>query len=70
MHPDVLRALAKGRHDDLLNTYPSRGQPRVRLNGHPPLVLRSRHRLGSLLIRAGARLSGDRRDALALAAHE
>ncbi len=58
MHPELLRALAKGRHEDLLNTYPSRGQPRVRFNEHLPPFSRLRLLLGSLLIRAGARLSG------------
>lgn len=69
MHTDLLRALAKARHEDLLNTHPPRGQPRVRLHGHLPLFSRSRHRVGSLLIRAGARVMGDRRAVLELA-HE
>ena len=69
MHTDLLQALAKARHDDLLNTHPGRGQPRARFKEHGPLFTRSRHRLGSLLIRAGARLVGDRRAVLELA-HE
>jgi hypothetical protein len=67
MHPDLLRALARARHNDLLDTHPSRGQPKVRLSGPPPLFSRARHRLGALLIRAGARLTGDQRAALDLA---
>lgn len=59
MHPDMMRALARARHDDLLNTYPTRGQPRVRLNWHVTPFSRSRHLLGALLIRAGARLADD-----------
>jgi hypothetical protein len=69
MHPDLLRALARARHNDLLDTRQSRGQPKVRLSGHRSLLSRSRHRLGSLLIRTGARLTGDQRTALDLA-HE
>lgn len=69
MHPELLRALAKARHEDLLNTRPARGQPRVRRNEHLPWFAGTRRRLGSLLIRAGARLSGDRRAWLELA-HE
>lgn len=69
MHTDLLRALAQARHEDLLNTHPPRGQPRVRPNGRPRLISRSRQRVGSLLIRAGTRVSGDRRSALELA-HE
>lgn len=61
MHPELIRALAKGRHEDLLNAYPSRGQPRVRRNEHGSLFSRSRHRVGALLIHAGARLIGDGR---------
>jgi hypothetical protein len=68
MHPEILRVLATARHDDLLGTYPSRGQPRARPpKEHEPLLARSRHRLGLLLVRAGARLMGDRPGALDLA---
>lgn len=71
MHTDLLRALAKARHEDLLNTHPARGQPRVRLHGHPSLFSRSRRRVGSLLIRAGSRVIGDRPAELELElAHE
>jgi hypothetical protein len=70
MHPDLLQALAKARHEDLLNMTPrTREQPSVRLDEHQAPFSRLRHRLGSLLIRAGARLIGDRRAALELA-HE
>ena len=60
MHPDLQRALAKARHEDLLCTYPSRGQPIVHLEEKSPRFYRSRRRLGSMLIRTGARLGGDR----------
>jgi hypothetical protein len=66
MHPELLRALAKARHDDLLDERRSRGQPRVRLNNQSPRLHRSRQQVGSLLIRAGTRLIGDRRAALEL----
>jgi hypothetical protein len=61
MHPELLRALAKARHEDLLNARPCRGQPKIHFNQHLPLFVRSRQRVGSLLIRAGARLIGDGR---------
>jgi hypothetical protein len=67
MHPELLRALAKARHEDLLNERRTRGQPRVRLDNHSPRFARSRRRAGSLLIWAGARLIGDRAAALELA---
>jgi hypothetical protein len=67
MHPELLRALAKARHDDLLDQRRTRGQPRVRLDNDSPRFSRSRQRLGSLLIWAGARLIGDQRAALELA---
>ncbi len=66
MHPDLLRALAKARHDDLLNERRSRGQPALRHHDRSPLFFRSRQRLGSLLIWAGARLLGDSPAALEL----
>ena len=59
MHPELLRALAKARHDDLLNERRSRGQPALRHRDHSPRLLRPRRRVGSLLIWAGARLLGD-----------
>jgi hypothetical protein len=67
MHPELLRALGKARHEDLLNERRTRRQPRVRLDDHPPRFPRSRQRVGSLLIWAGARLIGDQRAALELA---
>lgn len=60
MHPEMLRALGKARHEDLLNVHGTRGQPSVRLNDHSPRFARSRQRVGSLFIWAGARLIGDR----------
>lgn len=67
MHPELLRALAKARHEDLLNERQTRGHPRVQLDDHSPRFPRSRQRLGSLLIWAGARLIGEQRAALELA---
>jgi hypothetical protein len=67
MHPELLRALADARHEDLLNVRRTRGHPRVRLDHHSSLFPRSRQRVGSLLIWAGARLIGDQRTALELA---
>ena len=67
MHPDLLRALARARHEDLLHGHPVRAQTKVRLNGRSPRFRRSRQRVGSLLIWAGARLIGDHREALDLA---
>jgi hypothetical protein len=67
MHPELLRALAKARHEDLLNERRTRAQPRVRLDDHSPRFPRSRQRVGALLIWAGAHLIGDRRAALELA---
>lgn len=61
MHPELLRALAKARHEDLLSKRPSRGLPRVRLNNQAPRSHRARRRMGSLLISVGARLIGDQR---------
>ena len=67
MHPELLRALAKARHEDLLNGRPSRGQPRLRLDDHSRRFPRSRQRVGSLFIWAGAHLIGDRQAVLELA---
>jgi hypothetical protein len=67
MHPELLRALGQARHEDLLNTRRSRSQPRLRVSGQAPRFGRSRQRLGSLLIWAGARVLGDRQAALELA---
>jgi hypothetical protein len=67
MHPELLRALARARHDDLLKAHQTQGQPRVRRDPHAPRLARSRQRLGSLLIWAGARVMGDQRAGLELA---
>ena len=67
MHPELLRALGKARHEDLLNERRTRRQPRVRLHDHSPQFSRSRLRIGSLLIWAGELLIGDQRAGLELA---
>jgi hypothetical protein len=67
MHPELLRVLAEARHKDLLDLARPRGQPKVRLDHDSALVARSRKRVGSLLIWAGARLIGDERRPLELA---
>jgi hypothetical protein len=67
MHPELLRALAKARHEDLLNRRQTRRQPRVRLGDQSRPFPRSRQRIGSVLIWAGAHLIGDRQAALELA---
>jgi len=67
MHPELLRALAQARHEDLLTERRNRGQASARLGRHSSLIARSRKRVGSLLIWAGARLTGDQRAALELA---
>jgi hypothetical protein len=66
MHPEMLRALARARHEDLLNGHRTRGQPKVRPDNHLPRFARSRQRVGSLLIWAGARLLGEERGVLGL----
>ena len=67
MHPELLRALGQARHDDLLNTYRSRGQPRLRLKDQSPRFTRLRQRVGSILIGAGERLAGEPQGAVELA---
>jgi hypothetical protein len=67
MHPELLRALGKARHDDLLNTHRARAQPRGRLHDGSPRFSRSRRRVGSWLIWAGGRVIGDRAAAMELA---
>lgn len=67
MHPELLRALARARHTDLLNEHPTQGWPTVRPGHQSPLFRRSRQRVGSLLISAGARLIGEQRATLELA---
>lgn len=66
MHPELLRALGQARHDDLLKKGRNR-QPRVRPDHHAPRFARSRQRVGSVLISAGARLAGDHRATIGLA---
>ena len=67
MHPELLRALAKTRHEELLARRQNPGHSRARQNSHSPRLVRARRRLGSLLIGTGARLIGDQRAALELA---
>ena len=67
MHPELLRALARARHNDLLKGHQTRGHPRARRDAHLPWLARPRQRLGALLIWAGARLMGDQRAAVELA---
>ena len=67
MHPELLRALAKARHEDLLAERRTRAQPRARSAHRSSWFARSRQRVGSLLIWAGARLIGDQRTAFELA---
>jgi hypothetical protein len=64
MHPELLRALAKARHEDLLTKRQNPGHPSVKRYAHSLRFIRSRQRLGSLLIWAGAHLIGDQRTAL------
>jgi hypothetical protein len=66
MHPELLRALAKARHADLLNERRTHRHPRARPDDHSPRFPRARQRAGSLLIWAGGRLIGDKRAALEL----
>jgi hypothetical protein len=66
MHPELLRALARARHHDLLNKPRTRAQAGVRLDPPSPRFSRSRQRVGSLLLWAGSRLIGDERAALEL----
>jgi hypothetical protein len=67
MHPDLLRALAKTRHEELLAKRQNLGHPRFRRESHSPRFVRSRKRVGSFLIWAGARMIGDQRAAMELA---
>ena len=67
MHPELLRAFANARHEDLLRERRPRKRPPTRSDDPSPPYSRSRQRVGSLLIWAGARLVGDQRAALDLA---
>jgi hypothetical protein len=64
MHPELLRALARARHEDLLTKRLNQGHPRVRRAADAPRPARCRQWLGSVLIWAGAHLIGDERAAL------
>lgn len=66
MHPEMLRALGRARHEDLLHRHRNGGQPKIRPGNHLPRFARSRQRVGLLLIWAGARLLGDERAELRL----
>jgi hypothetical protein len=67
MHPELLRALGRAKHADLLDENRIRNWPSVRPDDHSPRFSRSRQWVGTLLISAGARLLGERRAALELA---
>jgi len=67
MHPELLRALGKARHEELLNERRRRPPPRVRVDGDSPRFPRSRRWAGSLLIWAGERLIGEGPGGLELA---
>jgi hypothetical protein len=67
MHPDLLRALAKARHQDLLNKPLTRAQTSIRVHkAVTPRFSRTRLRVGSLLVWAGSRLIGDQQPLLEL----
>jgi hypothetical protein len=59
MHPELLRALGKARHEDLLNERRTRQWRRVSHDDDSPRFPRSRQRVGSLLIGVGERLIHD-----------
>jgi hypothetical protein len=50
MHPELLRALAEARHEDLLGTRQPRRQSKIRSDQNSLRVPRSRRRVGSMLI--------------------
>jgi hypothetical protein len=66
MHPDLLRALARARHQDLLDKPRTQAPARARLDDPSPRFSCSRQRLGSILVWAGSRLIGDEQAALEL----
>jgi hypothetical protein len=66
MHPELIRALAKARHDDLLRERRPHRSPRAEPDAHSPRFPRARRRAGSLLIWAGGRLKGDTQAGLEL----
>ncbi len=59
MHPELLRALANARYEDLLSERRPRRRTRAGPDDHAPRFARSRQRVGSMLIWAGARLTSD-----------
>ena len=61
MHPDLLRALAKARHEELIGGRRTRTPVRVRPGDKEPRFARPRRWVGSLFISVGARLVGDQR---------
>jgi hypothetical protein len=66
MHPELIRVLAKARHEDLLSERGTRGFSTVRPDDQSLRFPRARRRVGSLLMWAGARLIGDQGAALEL----
>ena len=66
MHPDLLRALARARHDDLLLRRPT-PQARTGSGAETPRFVRARRRMGLVLIWAGTRVMGGGRAAMELA---
>lgn len=67
MHPELLRAIAKDRHQGLLYDPRFPGQTRAPRQTRPLRVPLVRKHVGALLIRVGARLVGDRPVELELA---
>jgi hypothetical protein len=66
MHPDLVAALAKARHDDLIGEL--RGRPqRLRPANTPSRFARPRRRIGLMLIWAGARLMREQPISLVIA---
>jgi hypothetical protein len=68
-HPDLLKALAEARQDDLIHERRPRRPAVLRFRWRRLRFDRARCRLGSLFISAGGRITGHKRDALDLA-HE
>jgi hypothetical protein len=65
MHPELIRALAKARHEDLLRER-RQWHPRAGPDDCSPRFPRSRRLAGSMLIWAGARLIDGKRGGLEL----
>jgi hypothetical protein len=70
MHPELLRVLGQARHEDLLDKGRKREQTSLRPRHQLPRFTRSRQRVGSLLIWAGARLIDDQKVAIELSAQK